>query len=143
MCGIALKLLGIFCGFIPIVNLIILFKLIAVSRAEIKYETEFENKKLQSFEKIDGHQEKDYVTQSILDYINQFKINNGIAYIATGKNLGQEEIIKITFRDSREYVLPQDNINYSKGNGEFKLTTDSNSYAADDGTYYWAQEFGY
>ena len=36
----------------------------------------FENKHLQSFEKIDGHQEKDYVTQSILDYINQLvKLN--------------------------------------------------------------------
>lgn len=44
--GVPLKILGVFCGFIPIVNLIILFKLIAVSRAEIKYETEFENKQL-------------------------------------------------------------------------------------------------
>ena len=31
----------------------------------------FENKKLQSFEEIDGNMEKDYVTQNILTYINQ------------------------------------------------------------------------
>jgi len=31
----------------------------------------FENKKLQSFEEINGNQEKDYVTQNILTYINQ------------------------------------------------------------------------
>ena len=31
----------------------------------------FENKHLQSFEEIDGNQEKDYVTQNILTYINQ------------------------------------------------------------------------
>ena len=31
----------------------------------------FENKKLQSFEEINGNQEKDYITQNILTYINQ------------------------------------------------------------------------
>ena len=31
----------------------------------------FENKKLKSFEEINGNQEKDYVTQNILTYINQ------------------------------------------------------------------------
>ena len=31
----------------------------------------FENKHLQSFEEINGNQEKDYVTQNILTYINQ------------------------------------------------------------------------
>ena len=48
---------------------------------------------------------------SILWHVKEFMQKNGTAYIATALNFGDEEIIKITFRDSRETVLNQDNIN--------------------------------
>ncbi|MCQ2979428.1 MAG: S-layer homology domain-containing protein [Clostridia bacterium] len=69
-----------------------------------------------------------------LDYINEHMIKYGTAYIAIGKNLGEDEIVKITFRASRETVLSEDNVNYAKGNGEFKLMASNDSYTAGEGT---------
>lgn len=69
-----------------------------------------------------------------LDYIKEFMERNGTAYMAIGKSLGKDVIIKLSFRTSRESILGEDNVSYAKGNGEFKLTSDSKSYVADEGT---------
>lgn len=44
--SLKLKLLGIFFGFVPIVNLILLIKIISAAKAEVSYETKFENEQL-------------------------------------------------------------------------------------------------
>ena len=44
--SLKLKLLGIFFGFVPIVNLILLIKIISAAKAEVSYETKFETEQL-------------------------------------------------------------------------------------------------
>ncbi len=68
------------------------------------------------------------------DYMNNFLKNNGTAYIAVTENMGREEIVKITFRFSKEQVLNLDNVNFAKGNGEIRLMQTDTSVLSDAGT---------